>query len=116
MFNSDFYPTPKEVTDRMVDDLNLYRSLILEPSAGKLDICHAITSRFTRSADKKYIDCIEKDVSLQAFIRGEGYNLVATDFLEYYPKKQYEMSNIVPIYLKILEIRTYSNSCIVKYF
>jgi len=38
MFNKDFYPTPKEVVQRMIGQLDLQNAIIYEPSAGKGDI------------------------------------------------------------------------------
>jgi hypothetical protein len=38
MFNSDFYPTPEDVIDKMLDGIEIENKTILEPSAGKGDI------------------------------------------------------------------------------
>jgi hypothetical protein len=38
MFNRDFYPTPKEVIQRMTAGSDIYGKVVLEPSAGKGDI------------------------------------------------------------------------------
>ena len=34
MFNADFYPTPKNVIEKMVEGLELNQKIVLEPSAG----------------------------------------------------------------------------------
>jgi hypothetical protein len=34
MFNNDFYPTPKEVIETMLQGLDLYGKNVLDPSAG----------------------------------------------------------------------------------
>ena len=38
MFGPNFYPTPEEVIERMIDGENLQGKIILEPSAGKGNI------------------------------------------------------------------------------
>ena len=38
MFNTNFFPTPKEVIERMLLGVDVYNKVILEPSAGKGDI------------------------------------------------------------------------------
>ena len=45
MFNDDFYPTPKEVVDKMMSVVDIGNRTILEPSAGKGDILDAIAGK-----------------------------------------------------------------------
>lgn len=45
MFNRNFYPTPPEVIDQMLEGLNLDGKTVWEPSAGKGDIVKALQAR-----------------------------------------------------------------------
>ena len=38
MFNQDFYPTPNDVIDQMIEGVDISGKTILEPSAGKGNI------------------------------------------------------------------------------
>lgn len=107
--NKDFYPTPTELTKKLVDmipkkDL-LEVNYILEPSAGKGDLiegfkeqykekCYAgISKRYWDDTElnKLKIDCIEIDESLKAILRNKGYNLIASDFLTFNPVRFYDL-------------------------
>jgi hypothetical protein len=43
IFNQDFFPTPLEVIEKMLDGVNLQEKRVLEPSAGKGDIVDYLT-------------------------------------------------------------------------
>lgn len=95
MFNSDFYPTPKHLIERMLKPWKnewgyaFKDKIILEPSAGKGDILDFLTGkdlepnqrRSHTRADRVY--CIEQDPELQATLQGKGYRLIHSDFLSY---------------------------------
>jgi hypothetical protein len=108
MFNSEFYPTPKEVIQKMLDpyyvpepgdnceDPKAYRKYrharennklndlsILEPSAGKGDILKFIQEEFTYNKRSKDFYCIEPEPELQHILREEGYRVIGNDFLNY---------------------------------
>ena len=88
MFNSAFYPTPADVAAQMLDGIDLDGRTILEPSAGKGDLCDAIINKhFWRCPEtaRHKMHCCEIEPELQATLRGKGYTLVGTDFLTFQP-------------------------------
>lgn len=93
-----FYPTPAPVAEKMLEgiDWNLVKD-ILEPSAGKGDLCKIIhkkmTSRYYGREDeyKARIDCIELDQNLRHILKGEGFRVVHDDFLTYETRKRYDL-------------------------
>ena len=94
MFNSGFYPTPRAVAEQMLSGLSLDGKCILEPSAGKGDLCDAIVNsgrwRYPEKV-RRSIHCCEVEPELQATIRGKGYTLVGTDFLNFQPNIRYNL-------------------------
>lgn len=90
MFNSNFFPTPKGVIEKMISSLNLgneYKPMrILEPSAGKGDIVDVLNN----INDSLLIDCIEIEPELQDILRGKGYNVVGEDFLNHHTYTIYD--------------------------
>jgi len=85
----DFYPTPKSLISKMLKGIDFHDvSDVLEPSAGKGDICDAIKDKL-RNGSK--IDVIELNLDLQATLRGKGYNLICDDFLEFDTFKVYDL-------------------------
>lgn len=101
--NASFYPTPAEVADAMLanfDPKDLGNAKILEPSAGKGDLADAIVRaiarpyshfRYDPAPTRESIHCVELDLELQATLRGKGYTLVGTDFLEFTPDERYDL-------------------------
>ena len=89
----DFYPTPRTLISKMLKGVKFDRGTdILEPSAGKGDICDAIRKRFEySSSDFENIDVIEINPDLQATLRGKGYNLIQDDFLTFETSKCYDL-------------------------
>lgn len=88
----DFYPTPGTLIEKMLEGLNLEAiSTVLEPSAGKGDICDVIMERTKYRSRKLQIDVIEIDPNLQHILRGKGYNLIHDDFLTLKTYKQYQL-------------------------
>lgn len=87
----DFYPTPIKLIARMIEGLDFNAiSDVLEPSAGKGDICDAIKD--IRKYGKYFkIDVIEIVPDLQATLKGKGYNLVHDDFLSFSTYKHYDL-------------------------
>lgn len=86
MFDKNFYPTPKNVIEKMLENEEWYRKKILEPSAGKGDIC----DYFNRSAD---VYCIEINQDLCSILKQKRYKVVGYDFLDY--KSEYIYDFIV---------------------
>lgn len=73
--NSEFYPTPESIVDKMVRCFDLdYCHTILEPSAGKGDILRGIARdasvRYGRYGKRKHdVDCIEIDQYLRQILK-----------------------------------------------
>lgn len=87
MFNNkNFYPTPDDLIDKMLDKLNL-RSIksILDPSAGKGNILDRI--KFKTNDKYRYGEVkkfgIEIDNNLKAICKDKGYKILHDDFLTY---------------------------------
>lgn len=98
MINKDFYPTPRNLVNKLLFDINLKEmSTILEPSAGKGDILDVISDKFSiyKSNDKKdhvkMIDCVEIETELQAILKDKGYRVTGSDFLKYNTYKHYDL-------------------------
>lgn len=101
---SEFYPTPKELVEKMVADINWNMvNTILEPSAGKGDILDAL-KEVEVVVEKRHnwrykpfdngnidIDCVEVDTNLQHILRGKGYRVVHDDFLTFHTYKKYDL-------------------------
>lgn len=99
MFNSEFYPTPAELINKMLDGIN-FRMVesVLEPSAGKGDIVDRVIEKFrTVNNISKYndrawdIDAVEIDENLQHILRGKSYRVVHDDFLTFNTHKSYDL-------------------------
>ncbi len=97
MLNSEFYPTPKKLIDKMLEgtDLSMVFS-VLEPSAGKGDIVEVL-DKLQGSYGRNYerlkfdIDCIELDRDLRSVLEGKEFRVVASDFLKYSTIKEYDL-------------------------
>lgn len=92
MFGTDFYPTPKDLIDKMLDQVDMDRvEYVLEPSAGRGDIIERIKEREPYPYRTKQIDAIEDDSELCMVLEGKGYKPVARDFLEFNTFRQYDL-------------------------
>ncbi|MEM6734503.1 MAG: DUF4942 domain-containing protein [Bacteroidota bacterium] len=91
MFSSTFYPTPKEVIEKMLapyvvegrwgTNYRLSGLSILEPSAGKGNILDFIEDVTTNRSTKLYACEIEPE--LKYILQEKGYRVLADDFLNY---------------------------------
>lgn len=126
MLPKDFYPTPKNIIDKMLSDIDFKMvKTILEPSAGKGDII----DRF-REKEKLYtthynkfsfdIDCVESDQNLQHILKGKSYRVVHNDFLTYDTMKEYDLIIMNPPFsngckhlLKALEMQKRNGGAVV---
>lgn len=82
----DFYPTPRKLIEKMLSGIDFSMiSTVLEPSAGKGDICDYLKDR------RVEIDCIEIEPDLQAALIGKGHRLVFGDFLKFETNKRYDL-------------------------
>lgn len=99
MFNSEFYPTPNSLIDKMLEGIDFKLiNTVLEPSAGDGRIVEAVIDKFKFSHSYAYnqnakwdIDTIEIDENLQHILRGKGYRVVHNDFLTFYTYKKYDL-------------------------
>lgn len=94
MFEHEFYPTPRHIAEKLLNDVDFTLvSTILEPSAGKGDLLDYVLSRKDRlGRNKEYdIDCIEIDTDLRATLKGKGYRVIANDFLKLKNHKIYSL-------------------------
>lgn len=83
MFGTQFYPTPREVAQKMIEPV-LQRvqagACILEPSAGRGDLLKALRSA---GAKKEQMYAIELDPDLNTMLKGWEYRVIGEDFLAY---------------------------------
>ena len=92
--NKDFYPTPQNLIDKMLDGLDWKMiHTILEPSAGKGNIVEALKKKedFNNrwyTTIKLNIDCIENDINLRAVLKEKDFRVVHDDFLTYDTMKE----------------------------
>lgn len=94
MIPKEFYPTPKELLDKITEEIDwkLIQS-VLEPSAGKGDIVDYIKEKYeevtwNRDLD---IDCIEIDNTLCQTLKGKELRVVHNDFLTFNTFKHYDL-------------------------
>jgi phospholipid N-methyltransferase len=94
--NKNFYPTPKALIEKMLNNINLkdVRS-ILEPSAGKGDIVDYIKDKLKYEIESRYyeldLDCIEIDKNLQAILKSKNHKVIHDDFLTLNTYKNYDL-------------------------
>jgi hypothetical protein len=86
--NPSFYPTPKHLIDKMLAKVKGYPDRVLEPSAGKGDIITRMTGGDSwHNGCPKYslsnTFAIEIDETLQATLRGQGIQVIDSDFLAF---------------------------------
>lgn len=91
MFSKSFYPTPRELANKMIStlDLNIVGS-ILEPSAGKGDLIDVVNENMKRYHDID-IDCIEINSELACILKNKNYRVIYDDFLAFSTMKQYDL-------------------------
>lgn len=97
--NKDFYPTPKELIEKMLRGVDFYMvNSILEPSAGKGDLAEGIQSIYKAKTVSRWnsgraidLDCIEIQPELQMILKGKGYRVVHNDFLTFSTYKRYDL-------------------------
>ena len=97
MFGVQFYPTPKNLVDQMLELVDWDRvQFALEPSAGKGDIAQGIRERMKQKKEPFQLDCVEIDSDLRAALRQRGYNVVANDFLAWDAQTRYDLIAMNP--------------------
>lgn len=70
----DFYPTPQEVIDRMLAEVDVYDKFVLEPSAGSGNIVDALNQRSAK------VCACEIDARLRKVLSGKC-SIIAEDFM-----------------------------------
>ncbi len=75
--NKDFYPTPPDVAQMMLQQVNVTGKVVLEPSMGKGDLVDVIRS----FSPKEILGC-EKSDELRAISRSKVDRVLTNDFLE----------------------------------
>ena len=92
MFGVQFYPTPKNLVDQMLELVDWDRvQFALEPSAGKGDIAQGIRERMKVKQKPLQLDCVEIDSDLRAVLRQRGFTVVENDFLEWDAQTRYDL-------------------------
>jgi hypothetical protein len=91
-FNEEFFPTPPELAEKMLDGLEFgYRDTILEPSAGKGDLIEAIKEKAGyQRFNEEGIDAIEIDPELQHILKGKEIRIVHNNFLTFETLMRYD--------------------------
>ena len=126
MLPKDYYPTPQNIIDKMLCDLDFTMiKSILEPSAGSGNIVEALKQKEgckTRYCTKVCydIDCIESDQNLQHILKGKNFRVVHNDFLTYDTMKEYDAIIMNPPFangckhlLKALEMQRRNGGAVV---
>ena len=87
----DFYPTNRELINKMISGVKLYKfDTVLIPEAGEGDIIDILKeNRHLRDNDD--IDCIESNENRRNALVRKGYQVVHNDFLSYKTMKEYDL-------------------------
>lgn len=88
MFNKDFYPTPKEVIDRMLIGHDMNGKYVLEPSAGKGNILDVLNNLGANTI------CCEKNEEL-AKIASTKARFLKYDFMDVLPEEVSHLDYII---------------------
>lgn len=93
MFGNDFYPTPPDLIEKMLEKTDKRRvHTILEPSAGRGDIIEYIKDKGYRYDWRNVkIDAIELDPELGMILAGKGYKPIFQDFLQFKTYQRYDL-------------------------
>lgn len=94
MLPKDFYPTPKELLDKITKEIKwMHVETVLEPSAGKGDIASYVNEKYKKEmySDELDIDCIEIDNELRQNLKGKNFRVVHDDFLTFKSFKHYDL-------------------------
>lgn len=126
--SEDFYPTPESLLDKITVGLDWPKvKYLLEPSAGRGNICEyvkktcaSIKEGYYRTPLEVDIDCIEIEPELRAILKDKGFRVVHDDFLTYHTYKHYDLILMNPPFsvgarhlLKAIEIQQISGGGII---
>ena len=110
--NSDnqYYPTPRKLIEAILENLDLERDYdieeihFLEPCGGDGEICRTVKHYLKENNNRKdfnlNISCIEIEQVLKDSLRGQGFNVIASDFEEYHGKAFYDLIIMNPPFSK----------------
>lgn len=92
MFGVQFYPTPENLVNKMLEKIDWRKvRFILEPSAGKGDICEGIRKYLKGSGKAVQLDCVEIDPNLRAILKEKHFNVMGNDFLMWDSCTRYDL-------------------------
>lgn len=93
MISNTFYPTPKNIIEKMLSKTDFkYHKYILEPSGGKGNIIDVIAEKTKHSRyGKPIVDTIEIESDLQSILKDKECNLIHDDFLTFNPCRKYSL-------------------------
>lgn len=95
--NADFYPTPAALAGLMFSYVKWDKVFtVLEPSAGKGDLCDCFLRYGDRKRKSVDVDCIEYDANLRLILKGKGFRVVHDDFLSFDSRKRYDLIMMNP--------------------
>lgn len=90
MFGVQFYPTPVELIQKMLDKVDFQKiQYVLEPSAGKGNLAKGVKEKLKDQT--AHIDCVEIDPDLREVLKGRGFFVAGNDFLKFSPKTRYDL-------------------------
>lgn len=119
---TEFYPTPVDVAEKLLEGLDFNAIMnVLEPSAGDGSLAEVIQKKINEVGKwwhnkKQYgeIDCIEIEPSLRAILKDKGLRVVDSDFLHNTTIKKYDLIVMNPPFsdgdkhlLKALKMQEY---------
>ncbi len=89
MFNEEFYPTPKEVAERMWNKISANNKVVLDPSCGKGDLISSLKGGHYHDLGEErgyWVKAykllgIEIEPDLQAISKEKGISIIGSDFL-----------------------------------
>lgn len=108
-----FYPTPEDLAFKMLSKVKNLSSIkyVLEPSCGKGNLIDSYCKYYKehngrrmeyKKTARDYVkfDVIEIDQYLNSILKGNGYNVVGEDFLEFQPQRYYSLILMNPPFIQ----------------
>ena len=86
--NKDYYPTPESLLRQITEGIKWQEiGYVLEPSAGKGNICEFVKAHNERIE----IDCIEIEPELCSILKDKKFRVIHDDFLTFHTYKHYNL-------------------------
>lgn len=96
-----YFPTPKIIVQQMIELADISSNhKVLEPSAGKGDICAAIQNTVNMQ-----LDVVESQSNLRKILLLKGFNIIGCDFLTEVNGEQYDRIVMNPPFERYQEIQ-----------